>query len=417
MQRKQSALRAELKIHDQIKQIDTSLKAKITEQNAAMAKVNYKNVAEIDAAIAELDAQVESDTMKIVDELRALADISSLRRHRNTFEGAQKAIDLDQAKIAELKAQLGENPEQKKLSDRYSEIIAELDSIKAEQDEFYNNLRNLRDERTRLKGLDREKFEAKKKLEREFYAAEDAYRQLEREFYAAKDAYRQYEKAARRERQRAEREAKEKEYKRHVAAQMMEEASLPAFASEILTCEGLIAHFDPTSPEALAAKNKSSLLKDAGLKASATRVVASLPEGKKLFKEEEDYFVGKSKKGKKGSNKGSGAATPTAAAPQGEDKAGEKGKFHLNHGILSELGKVDVRAPIGWDDVPACVEKLRERLSWYRENSERMTKEVCFHLLRIKYLILTLLLFRILRKLKKRLTSWKESIKIPLHRW
>ncbi|KAF8423262.1 hypothetical protein EV426DRAFT_138169 [Tirmania nivea] len=379
VQKQQSELRAELssirnvqagiksskqKIHDQIKTLDTSLKAKLADQQAAKSKIQFKSVEEIDSAIARLDSQVESGTMKIVEERKALDIISTYRRHRKTLQSldaGEGGIAAEKAKIAELKAQLVEDPEQKRLSDRFNEIIAELDKIKAEQDEVYNNLHSLRDERTKLRTQENEQRDAKRKLERDFYAA--------------KDSYRAYEKAAyevRKEKIRAEREAKDKEYKRQIAVQKMEEASQPAFQAEINTCEGLIAHFDPASPEAQATKTKASLLKDAGLKALATRVVETEPKGKKLVKEEEDYFVGKPKKGKKGSAKGSGTVTPITLTVS-EEK--EKGKFQLNHGILAELGKVDVRAPTKWDDVPGCVEKLREKLAWYKENSERVTKE------------------------------------------
>ncbi|KAF8431127.1 hypothetical protein BGX38DRAFT_1103934 [Terfezia claveryi] len=379
VQKQQAELRAELssirnaqagfksskqRIHDQIKTLDTSIKAKLAEQKAAKSKIPFKAVAEIDSVIAGLESQVESGTMKIVEERKALDAISTYRRHRKilqSLDAGENGIAAEKTKIAELKAQLVEDPEQKGLSDRFNQINTELDKIKAEQDEVYKNLNSLRDERTKLWTKENEQRDAKRKLERDFYAA--------------KDAYRAYEKAAyevRKERIKAEREAKDKEYKRQIAAQKMEEASQPAFQAEINTCEGLIAHFDPTSPEAQATKTKASLLKDAGLKALATRVVETELKGKKLVKEEEDYFVGKPKKGKKGSGKGSGTATPTIL-PTSEEK--ERGKFQLNHGILVELGKVDVMAPTKWDDVPGCVETLREKLAWYKDNSERVTKE------------------------------------------
>jgi len=91
-------------------------------------------------------------------------------------------------------------------------------------------------------------------------------------------------------------------------------------------------------------------------------------------REEEDYFIGKPKKGKKGSNKDV-VPTTSANTANTEEKSAERGKFQLNHGILVELGKVDVKAPSRCDDVPSCVEKLRERLIWYKENSGRVTKE------------------------------------------
>ncbi|KAI5803325.1 hypothetical protein DFH27DRAFT_46001 [Peziza echinospora] len=353
------------KIFDQITVLDNSVKAKLAEQKAARSKIPFKSVAELDAGIARLEAQIESGTMKLVDERKALADQSNLRKQRKTLvalDEAQAAITQEKAKIAELRSQVVESPEQKKLSDRFTEITKELDALKAEQDAVYKNLSALRDERTRLRKIEDEKYSAKK--------------QLEDQYYTAKKAFIAFDKAAREarnERYRAERDQKDKEYKLKLAKEKMDEASSPAYYSEILTCESLIAHFDPTSPEALSSKTKGSLLKDAGLKATASRLVSDEPKGTRLTKKddrEEEYFSGKAKKGKKGSNKNSGAATPTAPAT-----ADDKGKFQLNSGILVELGRIDVRAPIGWDGVPECIEKLREKLAWYKENSERVTKE------------------------------------------
>lgn len=343
------------------------MKAKQAEQKAARGKVPYKSVEDLEKAIADLDRQVESGKLKLVDERKALADISALRKQKKTFgslETMQAEIDEDKAKIAELKKTTSD-PEAKALSDRYTEIAAELDKYRAEQDEVYKNLSSLRDEKTQLQNLEREKYQAKKALEDQFYSAKSAYRNYER---AAAEA--------RREKFKAEREAKDREWKKQVARQKMEEAETPAYSSEILTCEGLIGHFDPTSPEALAGKNKGSLLEDKGLKATDIRVVDNEIKGTKLLKKddrEEDYFKGtggKGKKGKKGGNKG--AAATDAGTPTEQDK----GKFQLNHGVLIELGKVDVAPPSGWDDVTKVLENLREKLSWYKENSERVTKEV-----------------------------------------
>ena len=197
MQRQQSELRAELsiirnsqagfksarqKVHDQIKALDTSLKAKLADQKAAKSKIPFKSVAEIDSAIARLESQVESGTMKLVDERRALDTISAHRKHRRTLQSldaGEDGIATEKAKIAELKAQLVEDPEQKRLSDRFNEITAELDKIKAEQDEVYQNLHSLRDERTKLRTQEGEQRDAKRKLEGDFYAAKDAQLHLE----------------------------------------------------------------------------------------------------------------------------------------------------------------------------------------------------------------------------------------------
>lgn len=100
--------------------------------------------------------------------------------------------------------------------------------------------------------------------------------------------------------------------------------------------------------------------------------------GTKLVKKEEDYFIGSGgkKKGKKG-RKEAVLPGPEAAAAVPEAPS-SSGKFNLNVGILEELAKIDVDTPMSKDDVPKTLEKLREKLAWYKEHQEIKTKEVSY---------------------------------------
>lgn len=85
---------------------------------------------------SKLNKQVESGSMKLVDERKALQEISSLRRVRKTveaFQTEQDGIDADRAKLDELRKQL-DDPELKAASDRYETIKTELDAIKKDSD-------------------------------------------------------------------------------------------------------------------------------------------------------------------------------------------------------------------------------------------------------------------------------------------
>ncbi|KGQ09290.1 hypothetical protein BBAD15_g5364 [Beauveria bassiana D1-5] len=91
---------------DQIKRLDEQVRSRISEQKTAKAKVPYKSIEDVDRQIAHLDSQVNSGTMKLVDERKALTDISSLRKIRKTFgqfDDSQKQIDELRAKIKEIK--------------------------------------------------------------------------------------------------------------------------------------------------------------------------------------------------------------------------------------------------------------------------------------------------------------------------
>lgn len=153
-----------------------------------------------------------------------------------------------------------------------------------------------------------------------------------------------------------------------------EEASEKAYSAEIITCEGLIGFFDPSSAEA--ARKAKLAAEPRALAAQPTRAIDnSQLTGTKLVKKddrEEDYFVGTG--GKKKGKKGRKEPASSAAEPASAESTG--GKFNLNVGILEELAKIDVDTPMSRDDVPKTLEKLREKLAWYKENQETKTKEV-----------------------------------------
>lgn len=110
------------------------------------------------------------------------------------------------------------------------------------------------------------------------------------------------------------------------------------------------------------------------LAATAQRTVDdSQLKGKKLVKEEEEYFVGKPKKGKKG-RKGAAPAEEKA-----EESPASSGKWSLNIGVLEQLSAVGVNTPGSQAEVPATLEELRKKLQWYKDNQERVTQEVKLH--------------------------------------
>lgn len=74
-------------------------------------------------------------------------------------DDSQKQIDDLKAKIKEIKDSM-ENSEAKALGEKYNKLQAELDTIKAEQDEIFKNLSGLRDKRTKLQKEQSEKFAA-----------------------------------------------------------------------------------------------------------------------------------------------------------------------------------------------------------------------------------------------------------------
>ncbi|KAI9825694.1 MAG: hypothetical protein M1832_001038 [Thelocarpon impressellum] len=340
-------------IQEKIRQLDTTLKSRIAEQKTARSRLQYKNVEEVDREIQRLEKQVETGMMKIVDEKKALADVSSLKKQRKGFAGfeeAEKGIDNIKAQLGELRKGL-DDPESKALNEKFSAITKELDEIKAEQDEAYKGINSLRDERTKLQGEQQEKYSGMRAIKDRYYSKKKAYADYENEAYRVK-----------REKQRAEKEAYDKDRRRKVAEKKLEEANEPAYMDEILTAEGLIRYFDPS---AASASTKESSPGKFAAQASRTVGDGDLKGTKVVKKDEEDYFMGTGgKKGKKGkANRGSPAAAPAFSE-----------KFSLSVGVIEELGKVNVEPPMGPTEVPTVVEKLKGKLAHWKEDQARQTK-------------------------------------------
>lgn len=289
--------------------------------------------------------------MKLVDEKKALTEISNLRKQRKNFaqfDTSQKGIDDLRAKIKEIKDSM-DDPEARALSDRYSKIQEELDSIKAEQDDAFKNLKSLRDERSALQAEQQQKFQAVRKLKDEYYTAKKAFGEYERE--ARQKA---------RERQRAERERYEKEKKRERAQKMLQEASNPAYLDEIRRANSLLYFFDPSSTPA----EKAPLLAESGLTAQASRKVDDSDlKGTKLVRKEDrdDDYLPAIKKGKKGNKK---------AAPV------EKSGYNCPPSVIEDCSFLGIDPPMSAADVPAVIEKVKAKVDHWKSDQQAETQRV-----------------------------------------
>lgn len=293
--------------------------------------------------------------MKLVDEKKALTEITNLNKLRKNFSGfdaQQKAIDDVKAQIAEQKKLL-DDPEQKALSEKYTKLQTELDALKAEQDDAYKNLNALRDAQTKARNEQQEKYTALK--------------QLKDTYYAQKRAYADYDYQARKARQEKRRQEQlewQNNKRKEAAAKRLEEASAPAYQDEILSAEGLIRYFDPSALPAKEASAESKFAAPAQRKVEDNSEIKGMRVAKKKDDDEAYFIGGGGKKNKKGKKGGASASAPAES------------KFNVNFGVLQELQKVGVEAPSSQADVPAVVEKLKAKLAHWREDQDRKTKEV-----------------------------------------
>lgn len=342
---------------EQIKRLDEQLKSRIAEQKAARSRVAFKSVEDIDHEISRLDKLVESSTMKLVDERKALDDISKLRKQRkgfSSFDDAEKSITDLKAKIKELRDSL-DDPEAKALSDKYNKIQEELNVIKAEQDEIYQNKSALRDERTKLQNEQQAKYAAMKKIQDNFYEQKKEFKNYE---------YQARERA--RERRKAEQEKFENEKKKERAQRVLADATVPAYIDEIKRADSLLRYLDPTyaSTTPVAPSSSSQFtaqvqrtVDDSGIK--GTRIT-------KKDELEDEYFKGTGgKKGKKNRSK----ATEKAAS-----------KFNCPPSVMEDCGFMGIEPPMSAADVPGVVEKVKAKLDQWKAEQKSQTEKVCTNL-------------------------------------
>jgi len=340
------------KTFDEIKRTDEKLKSLIAEQKAARSRTPFKSVEDLDKEISRLEKQVDGGMMKLVDEKKALAEISNLRKQRKGFAGfddAQKNIDETKKKLASLRATL-DDPESKALSDKYNKIQSELDAIKAEQDEAYKSINTLRDEKTKLHNEQQAKWEALQKVKDDYYQGKKAFSNYE--FQARK---------IQRERRAAEQAAFEKTKKLERAQKVLDEASDLAYLDEIRRAESLLRFLDPSYK-----KENAPLQAPSQFTATAQRTVddAGIKGMKVVRKEEEDYFMGTGgKKGKKG-KKAPAASTPPA------------GKYNCPPSVMEDCAFMGIEPPMAASDVAAVREKVEAKLAHWKADQAAQTERV-----------------------------------------
>ncbi|KAJ3785472.1 hypothetical protein GGU10DRAFT_387452 [Lentinula aff. detonsa] len=345
------------KVLDQIKAYDESIKKKIKDLQAAKGKISFKSTAELDAHIKNLENQVDSGMLKLADEKRALAEITSSKRSRrtlDTLQSEQESIDVDRAAVAELRKQL-DDPDFKAVSDRYDKVKQELDELKKEEDVYYANRSKLVEERDSIQAQLTPLYDEKRQSMQTFREANDRfYNKL------------QEDRARRAERIRAQRAADELQAKQETAQRLREEAESPAYQAQIEDCQTLIDSFSGKSSENGALKSTFLVEKQevAGVSKLEIRKVEDVPEGvvvrKKKGEDSDAYFVGGKGKNKGKKTKANGSAETAS---------------HLNlpFSTLSALLNFSIPPPTSSADIPRVIENLKTKKAWFEANQARQT--------------------------------------------
>jgi hypothetical protein len=297
--------------------------------------------------------------MKLVDEKKALNEISSLRRVRKTvedFQAEQDSIDADRKELDELRKQL-DDPVVKAASERFDKIKAELDELKKESDVAYEGRNHLYDERKQLQESLDEVWSRKKEAQAVYRQESDRYYQQVKE-----------DRAKRAEKQLAQKKAEEVEKKRAHAEQLLDDARHPAFAAEIQDCQTLIDSLSAKTgaTEATASSSLYTRSEVAGAPKLELRQVDStgLVLKKKKGEDNENYFVAK----KKQPVPKKGASTPAPAPPKENSSSSNSQQLQIHFGTLSGLLALSIPPPANAGDVPRVVEDLKTKKAWYQAN-------------------------------------------------
>ena len=146
-------------INQQIRLLDQSIKKKVGEITSKTFKYNFKTTEDIDKRIRKIESDIESGNLMLVEEKKALKEMSSLNKLKKDFAGIeqiQKSIDSDKAKIAELKASLS-TVSNKEAQAKFEEITNQLNElteknkgIQAKRDELFGKRRVLQNEKYEL---------------------------------------------------------------------------------------------------------------------------------------------------------------------------------------------------------------------------------------------------------------------------
>lgn len=270
-----------------------------------------------------------------------LQEISLLKRNRLSVEdvdGQQAAINKEREIYGELKKNIDDS-DAKKLSDRYEELDAEFKLLYADQSKQREARNQLYDERNRLKASLDEEYTKMRTMR-------DEHRKNNDEYYTFVRQLRDYK----REQEQLRKEQEEIEKRQEAAKQELELAALPAFESEIALCDNL-AHFLEgfvSSGEKKGSEQQPSV-----------NAAADAFDGMVIKKrDDEDFFVGKSKKKQQ---------------KQKDPKEKKVDTLKLPLATMEAFFDIKVTVPTKISEIPATLTKLKERKEYYITEQPKAT--------------------------------------------
>ncbi|KAJ3342726.1 hypothetical protein HDU93_001298 [Gonapodya sp. JEL0774] len=350
------------KILDKLKDVRNNIKRKTDEIKSAKDKLQFRSLADIDRQVRALEAQLESQSHKLIEEKRLVQEISQLKKARKvveTFSGQQEGLDEDKRIAEELSKQLEAfDPQRAAFEEQYTALSAQIAALDKDKEVEFSRLNEIYNERNAIQ----------KELETEFNRrkeVQEAFRKQKEEFYnhLQEERKRKAEEAKRRQLEyKRERLAAEAERERELA-------EIPAFQDEINTLSNLITFFQQyvEKPEESPATSATNGSPSSSQTASPARGNAGKVDGGKLLKSKADrmdedlFFLGKAK--------GS-----TSKKRSGGPKV-RQGPLKLDMAVMESLFKEGIDPPAGYDQVEETVKSLTEKKTHYLESQAKQTEE------------------------------------------
>ncbi|KAJ9105201.1 hypothetical protein QFC20_004336 [Naganishia adeliensis] len=364
------------KLFDQLKRTQDSIAGKIKDVNAQRGKLPVKNRDEAEQRISQLNKQIESGTLKLIDEKKSLTEISLLRRTLTSLTKLttlEESIAQDRVQVDELRKAL-DDPESKRVQARWDELKSEMEGLREEGRKAWDERNGLFEKRNELQKQMDDLYAKKKDANQKHRDAQDAYYAKVREDQKAKQ-----------DRFRAEKAAQESLKRDEEIARLREEARIPAFSREIEDCGVLIGWFngrygnkvpEMKSVPSGAAEDEARAL--TGVKELNLRKVEDEPVGVVLDKkaaDAEDPWASLAgtggKKGKKGKKTAAPAASTDAPAPTSTSNA----SVNLPYALLTAILNLSIPPPSSQADVARCVSDLEHKKAWFEANQKQKTEQ------------------------------------------
>lgn len=372
------------------------------------------SLASLARSCSQLNKQIESGTLKLIDEKKSLTEISLLRRTLTSLTKLttlEESIAQDRVQVDELRKAL-DDPESKRVQARWDELKSEMEGLREEGRKAWDERNGLFEKRNELqkqmvswasglvvrchllirdagRPLCQEKGRQPKAPGRPRRVGHVSFALLltltlatpVRSYYAKV----REDQKAKQDRFRAEKAAQESLKRDEEIARLREEARIPAFSREIEDCGVLIGWFngrygnkvpEMKSVPSGAAEDEARAL--TGVKELNLRKVEDEPVGVVLDKkaaDAEDPWASLAgtggKKGKKGKKTAAPAASTDAPAPTSTSNA----SVNLPYALLTAILNLSIPPPSSQADVARCVSDLEHKKAWFEANQKQKTEQ------------------------------------------